>query len=103
MGKSLIIPEADFSQNQIILEDVWYIDEAINYASSLTNVFYTSKYTTYNICNAVKGKVINRVRIPKCKNTGNVNLYKALYPENSGQEANPVLVDTIYVTQSNTT
>jgi len=99
MGKSLIIPESDFSQNCISETDVWYTNDASNNQNLLISLFQNSVYTSEYISDSVKGKKINAIKVPKCQ-TGQITLYLANYPE-SGINPELRLVETINVTNLN--
>ena len=79
MGKSLIIPGADFSANKISYVLQWYIDEATIHSDNLSINFASDNYySTQNIIDSVKGKTIDYVRIPKNTCAGQISL--AVFP-----------------------
>ena len=91
MGKSLIIPGANFSANAIErITEVWYSSEAIE--STYENVFLTGTYTTANIVNSVQDKDINMIRVPATESAGSV-LLQVL----SGQSGSVSVVDSVTI------
>lgn len=91
MGKSLIIPGANFSANAIErITEVWYSSEAID--STYETYFQTGTYTTENIVNSVQGKDINMIRVPATEDAGSVLLQVF-----SGQSGAVSIVDSVTI------
>lgn len=91
MGKSLIIPGANFSANAIErITEVWYSSEAIE--STYENYFQTGTYTTVNIVNSVQDKDINMIRVPATEGAGPVTLEVL-----SGQSDTVSVVDSVTI------
>ena len=74
MGKSLIIPGANFSANAIErITEVWYSSEAID-TTDYTREYQSGTYSTINIVNSVQDKDINIIRVPATHGAGSVNI-----------------------------
>ena len=68
MGKSLIIPGADFSANKVNSEIVWYLDDSVFTNESITWDGYlvnNETYTIANILNGLNNKSINCMKVRK--------------------------------------
>lgn len=77
MGKSLIIPGADFSQNNIRKYGEWLYSLGENYTETKEFPITTYYWSTYRIYNSVKGKTIKAFKIINPGNTGTVYLAKS--------------------------
>ena len=67
MGKSLIIPGADFSVNAVErITEGWYFTEGTDFTESGDIALVANAYlTNQRLIDSLSGKTINRVRIKK--------------------------------------
>lgn len=78
MGKSLIIPGADFSANAIQKEAEWYLDDSVFTSTSIDWDDYlvdNQAFTLKNIVDGLNNKTINYVKVQKNPSKTNVILH----------------------------
>ena len=97
MGKSLIIPGADFSVNAIEKEIEWYLDDSVftNESSYEWGGYLVSHsaYTVSNIVDGISNKNINYVKVKKNPIADNAKLkiwHVSDFPSSTGTSVNVI-------------
>ena len=99
MGKSLIIPGADFSANAIQKTE-WYLDDSVFYNPYITASYdYLVSYNAYSLHRFVPlllNKTINILKVRKNPDATNakIKLYHIIYNDNMQTDDNVTVLDT---------